>query len=157
MKKKIIAAGAAASSLMLIGTAVASATPASGDALPTNSTATISTLAGPSKAEKDGIELKVDSDTNVRRFIATYPPKSHSGWHAHPGIVMAIVRKGTVTRQLSDCSPPQKFTEGQVFTEVIGHKVSNETNEVAELEITHMYPSKVDLSKLRDDLAAPKC
>ena len=122
---------------------------------PTPSLLTVGTLAGPTKAKKDGIELKVLSDTTVRVFTLTYPPGSSSGWHAHPGIVLAVVESGSVTRRLDDCSAPQTFTTGQAFTEVTGHLVTNPGTTDAVLRITQLFPAGSTV--LREDLPDPGC
>lgn len=151
-----------------IGT-VAMATPPSGtppyESLPatfrTPPGAITGTLDGPAKAEKDGIELKVNADTQVTTFELNYPPGSFSGWHKHPGIVIAVVRSGAVWRQVG-CTAT-KFSKGESFTEVAPHFVSNvvtdptATDAIAQLEITQLYPTGTDPAKLRVDRPAPSC
>jgi quercetin dioxygenase-like cupin family protein len=122
---------------------------------PTPSMLAVGTLDGPSKAKKDHIELKVGQDTTVRTFTLTYPPGSSSGWHAHPGIVLAVVEKGSVTRQLDDCSAPQRFSAGEAFTEVTGHLVTNPGATEAVLRITQLVPA--GSTELRRDLPDPGC
>ena len=72
-------------------------------------------LDGPSKAKNDGIELKVRHDTAVRVFTLTYPVGSTSGWHSHPGVVVATVDAGTVRRQIG--RKADSFSVGDTFTE----------------------------------------
>ena len=122
---------------------------------PAASQLVLGTLDGPSKAKKDHIELKVGSDTTVRTFTLTYPPGSSSGWHAHPGIVLAVVESGSVTRQFADCSAPETFTAGQAFTEVPGHLVTNPGATDAVLRITQLFPAGTTV--LREDLPDPGC
>ena len=82
-------------------------------------------LDGPSRAKKDKIQLKVSQDTTVRAFTLTYKPKTSSGWHRHPGIVVAIVESGEVTRRLENDCRGVTFKAGDVFTEVVGHLIEN--------------------------------
>jgi hypothetical protein len=117
-------------------------------------------LDGKTKAKNDGIELKTRGDTNIAVFELTYPIGSFSGWHSHPGIVIATVKSGAVTRQVG-CKD-KKFNAGDSFTEVEPHYVKNVyTNsnqrgaEPAVLEITQIYPG--DPKVRRFDAGAPVC
>lgn len=159
MKPKTTATIVAAS--MALGGAIALSLPVGAQATPPSvpgpaaSQIALGTLAGPSKAEKDDIELKVRTNTTVRTFTLTYPPGSSSGWHAHPGIVLAVVESGSVTRRYADCSAPQTFIAGQAFTEVPGHLVTNPGTTDAVLRITQLFPAGT--TALREDLPDPGC
>ncbi len=96
------------------------------------------TLPGPAKAKQDGVTLRTKDDTTVRMFTLTYPAGSDSGWHAHPGIVLAVVRSGTVVRQ-AGCRI-ETFSAGDSFTEVGPHDVRNLGTEPAVLSITQVFP-----------------
>jgi quercetin dioxygenase-like cupin family protein len=51
----------------------------------------------------------------------TQAPGGHSGWHAHPGPAVVIVKAGEVTiQQAKDCSS-KTYTVGQVAVEPSGH------------------------------------
>jgi quercetin dioxygenase-like cupin family protein len=51
----------------------------------------------------------------------TQAPGGHSGWHAHPGPAIVIVKSGEVTiQQAKDCSS-RTYTAGQVAIEPAGH------------------------------------
>ena len=110
---------------------------------------------GPNKVSQDGIELKTKTETDVTTFDLTYPPGSFSGWHAHPGIVLVVVKSGSVVRQ-TDCGPGETFTVNDAFTEVGPHYVSNPGSEPAVLSITRIYPTSAE-STPRIDLPAPVC
>lgn len=146
-----------------IGTA-AQATPGSTGDLATTRTDPPGTvtgiLDGPAQAAQDGIELKVGDDVRVANFELNYPVGAFSGWHKHPGIVIANVRSGAVWRQVG-CTAT-RFKAGEAFTEVETHYVSNfytkprqRHAEPAVLEITQIYPK--DESMLRVDEPAPSC
>jgi len=120
----------------------------------------IGLLDGRTKAKNDGIELRTRTDTNVAAFELTYPVGSFSGWHSHPGIVIAVVKSGTVNRQVG-CKV-KTFTAGDSFTEVDPHFVSNYYTDPAKpgavpavLEITQIYPA--DAQARRFDARAPRC
>ncbi len=99
MRLHTLAVGSAVTVLALSGLAAstASATPATG----TSRTDFVDyTLAGPVVARADGIKLKINQDATVRTATLTYEVGGQSGWHEHPGIVIALVKSGTVERQL---------------------------------------------------------
>jgi quercetin dioxygenase-like cupin family protein len=51
----------------------------------------------------------------------TQAPGGHSGWHAHPGPAVVIVKSGELTiQQAKDCSSTT-YTAGQVAVEPAGH------------------------------------
>ena len=124
-------------------------------ARPVAGTSVIGELDGPSKAKNDGIELKVKQDTAVRVFTLTYPVGATSGWHSHPGIVVATVESGTVRRQIG-CKT-DTFSVDDSFTEAEPHQVTNVGKTAAVLRITQLFPASLELSDLRIDEAAPTC
>jgi len=154
MKRTVLASGAAAVvvSALFFG-ATAFATP--GVNAPAAVGLASGVLDGPAKAKNDKIELKVGQDTTVRTFTLTYEPGSNSGWHRHPGIVVAVVESGAVTRQLENDCTPKTFTKGEVFTEVVGHFVANPFREEAILRITQFVP--IGATPLREDIPVSPC
>jgi quercetin dioxygenase-like cupin family protein len=141
----------------LMGGSTAVATDGSGTT-PTN--VVMGTIDGPLRAKQDGVSLKVREDTTVRTFELTYAIGGYSGWHAHPGIVVAVVKEGAVVRQ-AGCAKPETFTVGQAFTEVGTHFVRNQYTAATEpgavpavLSITQIYPAG---DPPREDRQPPKC
>lgn len=159
MKRRTRIAGAVTLALACtigLGT-VASATPGSGNVVPTDAASGIldGSDRGPTKVKQDGIELKTKSETEITTFDLTYPPGSFSGWHSHPGIVLVVVKTGSVVRQ-TGCDDGEVFTVGDAFTEVGPHYVSNPGTEEAVLSITRIYPADDDRGT-RIDEPAPVC
>jgi len=146
---------------LLVGGSGASATPPTGEqGLPTPGPVLIGGLEGGTRAKQDGIQLKVRSDTLVRTFTLTYPVGSSSGWHSHPGIVLATVQQGTVVRRVG-CTK-QKFTVGQSFTEAAPHQVSNAYRSPGQqgavdavLSITQLVPADTKATRIEQD--PPNC
>ena len=133
------------------------ATPGSGDT--TSASSVTGRLDGtgnrPFTAEQDGVRLSAQGATDVTTFDLTYPPGSYSGWHSHPGIVVAVVRSGEVVRQ-TGCKR-ERFRPGDAFTEVGAHHVSNPSSTVpAVLSITRIYPAS-GAATPRVDEPAPTC
>ncbi|MFS0705023.1 hypothetical protein AB6N23_10925 [Cellulomonas sp. 179-A 9B4 NHS] len=90
-------------------------------------------------------------------FDLTYEGGEYSGWHAHPGIVVAVVTAGSVVRQAPGrhgrCAT-ETFTVGDAFTEVGAHHVANASaTEPAVLSITRIHPTSA--TEGRVDLPAP--
>lgn len=106
------------------------------------------------------MELETGEDAKVATFTLTYDEGAQSGWHRHPGIVIATVEKGVVTRSVG-CKTV-RFSQGQSFTEVEPHLVANaagvgaEGEQAAVLRITHVYPADVHPIR-RTDVPPPAC
>jgi quercetin dioxygenase-like cupin family protein len=98
---------------------------------------------------QDRVELKVKQPTSVATSTLTYEPGEFSGWHSHPGIVIAVVKSGTVTRQ-AGCET-ETFTAGQAFTEVGPHFVSNPGDVDAVLSITRIYPTSETVARHEEE------
>ncbi len=135
-------AGASAGALLtttILAGSTASATPPSTPGPAPDGLVLVSQLDGRAKAKADGIDFRIKHDVVVRNFVLRYPADSNSGWHAHPGIVMASVISGSVTRYLP-CGGPdgQTFTVGDAFVEVGPHYVESELG--AALAITQIAP-----------------
>jgi hypothetical protein len=128
----------------LVGSA-ALATPATGPkTIP--SVPVVGVLDGRARAAQDGIALFVRDDTTVKTFELTYPYGAASGWHKHPGIVIAVVKSGTVHRITAPGCKAETFTTGNAFTEVGAHYVWNEGPGDATLVITQLLPKGIDPS-----------
>lgn len=161
MKNPRLALGATTAVAVLVtGTYLSSAaaTPAStGDLAPVQTDVVSGELAGtengPATVSQDGVRLRTTTPTTVTTFELTYPVGSFSGWHSHPGIVVAVVEEGSVTRRTKCRS--EVFTAGQSFTETGPHHVSNAGDVPAVLSITRIYPT--DGGPGRVDEPEPRC
>src|SRR3989440_5765627 len=83
------------------------------------------TLAGPVHTNADRVKFQTKDDADVVVQTFTYSPGGFSGWHTHPGFVLAVVESGALTIQVG-CStntysgPPPNSppnTPGQSFYE----------------------------------------
>ena len=52
----------------------------------------------------DRVKFQTKDPTDVRVQKIVFAPGGYSGWHHHPGIVIATVESGAVTFTRSDCS-----------------------------------------------------
>ncbi len=57
----------------------------------------------------DTIEVKNESRTDIVVRHIVIEPGGSTGWHYHPGQLIAVVHKGTLTRTLEDCSVQTQF------------------------------------------------
>jgi quercetin dioxygenase-like cupin family protein len=155
MKKLLAATSGLALAFCALAGSTADATPGGGT---TVSNELIGVLDGPTKAQQDGVRLRTREDSTVRVFTLTYAVGAYSGWHSHPGIVVATVRSGSVIQQVG-CER-HTWTAGQSFTEVEPHYVRNlyrkgdEGAVPAVLEITQIFPAG---AATREDAPPPKC
>jgi hypothetical protein len=88
----------------------------------TPSTAIRGTLAGHVQVNADRIKFQTKGDTDVVVQTITYAPGGYSGWHTHPGFVLAVMESGALTIQVG-CSvntytgPVAPAVVGQSFYE----------------------------------------
>jgi quercetin dioxygenase-like cupin family protein len=68
------------------------------------------------------IKLQKSSSPGDAAIVqVTQAPGGHSGWHAHPGPAIVIVKSGELTiQQAKDCSS-RTYTAGKVAVEPAGH------------------------------------
>ncbi|MFG2866305.1 cupin domain-containing protein [Streptomyces sp. NPDC048338] len=96
-----------------------------------------------------------DTDVTVRTI--TVAPGGSTGWHHHPGQLVAVVQSGTLTRTLDDCSV-EETSAGQAFIEPAGRKHvhigRNLGTEPVVLYVTYLLPKGAPLSV---DEPAPAC
>lgn len=105
----------------------------------------------------DTIEVKNGGQTDVVVRHIVIEPGGSTGWHYHPGELIAVVHRGTLTRTLEDCSV-QANSAGQSFVETAGdrhaHVGRNLGTEPVELYVTYVIPASAPLSI---DAADPGC
>ncbi|HET9254119.1 MAG TPA: cupin domain-containing protein [Pseudonocardiaceae bacterium] len=108
-------------------------------------------------SSRDGVEVRNDGPTDVviRRIVIA--PGGSTGWHYHPGRLIAVVLKGTLTRILEDCSV-QTTPQGQSIVEDSGarhvHIGRNLGTDDVELLVTYVIPAGAPLAI---DAASPSC
>jgi quercetin dioxygenase-like cupin family protein len=148
MRRKILAiSGAVALAFCGLagGAAADTVTSKAAPVAPITENAVLGTLDGPAVAIQSGVSLAADRDVTVRTATLTYPTNSESGWHSHPGLVIAVVKQGAVVRKVGCTSVT--FRAGQSFTEVEPHFVKNLYTKPTQagavpaiLEITQIFP-----------------
>src|SRR4051794_19628298 len=73
------------------------------------------TLAAGQQVNTDRLKFQTKARADVAMFSVTYEPLGFSGWHTHPGIVIAVVQSGAVIRQVG-CST-HTYGAGESFIE----------------------------------------
>lgn len=145
-RRKGMVLGGCVAALGMVPSA-ALATPGSGV---TGTVLAMGTSAGTMKVEAKGV-----TDVVVRTI--TIAPGGSTGWHHHPGQLIAVVQQGTLSRTLDDCSV-ETTTAGQSFIEPSGakhrHIGRNLGSEPVVLYVTYMLPAGSPLSV---DAEAPAC
>lgn len=99
-------------------------------------------LAKGTSADTITAQNKGDTDVVVRRIVIE--PGGSTGWHYHPGDLIAVVAAGTLTRQFDDCSV-QTTVAGQSLVEPGGrghvHIGRNLGADPVELYATYLIPA----------------
>lgn len=95
--------------------------------------------------------------TDVTFRTITVEPGGSTGWHTHSGQVIAVVKSGTLTRTLDDCSV-EVMSAGTSFIELSGadrpHIGHNLGTEPVVLWVAYLLPEG---SALSDDADAVDC
>lgn len=66
-----------------------------------------------------GVRIDAEGKTEVTYRRITIEPGASTGWHYHPGRLLAVVEAGTLTRTLTDCSV-EVSTAGDTVVEPVG-------------------------------------
>ena len=88
------------------------------------------------------VDLHVNGPSDVLEALLVFQPGAETGWHIHPGPVVAVVKSGALTETHSNgCTTVHPA--GSVFFESAGevHNAANKTGGVAEVFATFLSPS----------------
>lgn len=100
------------------------------------------------------LQMQAQGDTDYILAHLEIPPGGHSGWHSHPGILVAAVKSGQIDFYDENCVM-SRIGSGGVYTENDKvHGIYNSGNETAELYITFLVKHGAGR---RLDEAAPSC
>ena len=106
----------------------------------------------------DGIAITSREKTDVAVLEITIAPGGSTGWHYHDGQLIAVVKSGTLTRTLHDCSV-EVSSRGASFVEPAGrdrvHIGRNLGTEPVVLLVTYVLPTGRPLSE--DVPQPPQC
>jgi quercetin dioxygenase-like cupin family protein len=155
-RKCILTAALSIAVAAITGTALATA--------PVGQTTTLLArgTAGRLDAKHDGVRLVTRHDISADVAVATvtFAPGGSSGWHHHPGVVVVVVRSGTVTFYDKNCHP-EVHNAGDAFIESANSPglATNHGAEDAVVEATFIVPASTPPAPptpLRIDDAAPE-
>ncbi|MEU9014771.1 cupin domain-containing protein [Streptomyces sp. NPDC048479] len=147
--------GRARTAMVLVGCLGALATvPSAANATPGSGVSATVLAQGVSQGT---LKLKAKGRTDVVVRTITVAPGGYTGWHTHAGQLLAVVKSGTLTRTLDDCSV-EVSPAGTAFIEPSGknhrHIGRNLGSEPVVLYVTYLLPAG---SPLSDDADAPPC
>jgi quercetin dioxygenase-like cupin family protein len=101
------------------------------------------------------LELSTKGPIDVVQQSLTLQPGGHSGWHAHAGPVLVVVKSGTVTGYdwADPTCTPETYTAGEAVIDTgDGHDARNEGDVAAEVSFTLLLPPG---APLRTELPDP--
>jgi quercetin dioxygenase-like cupin family protein len=104
-----------------------------------------------------GIKVECTDAAGFTVAHLTFAPGGTTGWHAHPGPVLVIVKTGTVTRYSARDCTAQTYTAGQAFVEngpTDENLVRNDGPVPAETIVTFITPPG---APIRGDAPPPGC
>jgi quercetin dioxygenase-like cupin family protein len=134
--------------------ALALATPPSGQS---PEILALTRLDDPARVNTDRIKFQTKGPVDVSNYKVTYAPNGFSGWHTHPGVLLVLVKSGTVLRQVG-CEAPRAYGPGESFVESDEQPAGTVRNpsgtDDAVLYVAQVVPSD---APRRDDAADPGC
>jgi quercetin dioxygenase-like cupin family protein len=86
---------------------------------PTGQTPEIQALGGLNASVQintDRIKFQTKDPVDVSHYKVTYDGGGFSGWHTHPGFLLATVKEGAILRQVG-CGEPKLYSAGDSFVE----------------------------------------
>jgi quercetin dioxygenase-like cupin family protein len=100
------------------------------------------------------LQLQVQGDTDHYSQHLVLSPGGYSGWHSHPGVLIATVKSGQIDFYDADCRK-RTIGPGKVYTEDDRvHAISNTGVVDADLYISYLV--KHGAARRRDE-SAPAC
>jgi quercetin dioxygenase-like cupin family protein len=105
----------------------------------------------------DRIKLQTKDPTDVTHFTVTYAVGGFSGWHTHPGMIVATVRSGSIVREVG-CDAPVVYSAGDTFIESgeqPSGQVSNSGAEPAVIDAVQIVPH--GSARRVEQSGAPSC
>lgn len=101
-----------------------------------------------------GLQLQVLGDTDHQQQRLVLAPNGYSGWHSHPGLLIATVKSGRIDLYDETCKK-RTITAGEVYTENDQtHAIINTGTADAELYISYLVKHGVPR---RQESPAPAC
>jgi quercetin dioxygenase-like cupin family protein len=121
-------------------------------------------LAASGMINTERIMLQTKAPTDVTHFTVTYAVGGFSGWHTHPGLIIATVRSGKVIREVG-CDAPIVYAAGDTFIESGEQPSGQVSNFYASAGAPGAEPAIVDAAQLvprgsarrEDQPGAPSC
>jgi quercetin dioxygenase-like cupin family protein len=149
---RILALGGVVTALLVMPTIVPATPPTGQEA----STPLIGTLDHGHPVNTGQIKFHAGSRVNVATFTLTLAPGGLTGWHKHPGILLATVQSGAVMRQVG-CES-RTYGVGETFIEhgdqPTGQVTNASTSRPAVFSVTQIAPPGIPR---RDDSQPPVC
>jgi quercetin dioxygenase-like cupin family protein len=103
------------------------------------------------------LSVRAQGPTDVTVRVITVQPGGSTGWHYHPGPLLAVVESGTLTRTLADCSV-EVSSAGDTILEPAGrrhvHIGRNHGTEPVVLYAAYLVPAGAPTAV---DAADPGC
>jgi quercetin dioxygenase-like cupin family protein len=127
--------------LLVAMATIALASPPSGQHTSTPVTGTLQ----PVDIEPDGVEFETEEPVEATTFTLTLDPGGFTGWHVHPGVLIATVQSGAVVREVG-CRA-RTYSAGEAFVEhgdqPTGQVRNASLTEPAVFSVTQIAPSGV--------------
>jgi quercetin dioxygenase-like cupin family protein len=115
-----------------------------------------STLSDSVQVNDDRVKFQTKDPTDFVTQQVTFAPFAYSGWHHHPGVILVLVKTGTVTTHDANCNT-KTYGPGQSFVESgdAPFMVSNESSTVTAIDVATQVAPAGSAFRIEDD--PPPC
>jgi quercetin dioxygenase-like cupin family protein len=103
----------------------------------------------------DRIQFQTRGNTDVVSQTFTYSAGGFSGWHTHPGLVLAVVESGALKVQVG-CSI-HTYSVGQSFYESGTTPIQVTAQQVTIVHVTYIVPKGVNVRREVSTSQTPHC
>jgi quercetin dioxygenase-like cupin family protein len=138
-RRRVLAVIALTSVVAVVAATIALASPGTSTS---QILASRSTLSDSIEVNQDRIKFQTKDPTDLVTQQVTFAPGAYSGWHHHPGVILVLVKTGTVTVWDESCQKTT-YSAGHAFIEggTEPMMVSNEGSETAVDVATQVAPA----------------
>ena len=113
------------------------------------------TLPNHVQVNADRIKFSTKGETDVVVQTITYAPGGFSGWHTHPGFVLAVVESGALKVQVG-CST-HTYSVGQSFYESGTTPIMARASQETVVRVTYVVPKGAAVRRDVPESQIPDC
>jgi quercetin dioxygenase-like cupin family protein len=115
------------------------------------------TLPNHVQVNADRIKFSTKGETDVVVQTITYSPGGFSGWHTHPGFVLAVVESGALTIQVGCSAHTYGVTKSFYESGTTPIMARNDTKQDTVVRVTYVVPKGAAVRRDVPESQIPDC